>query len=43
MEGRTEEWIAALQLAALSMQGEATSQASLLASQAMTATLSTTW
>ena len=43
LEARTEGWIAALQLAALSMQGETTSPASSRASLATTAISSTTW
>ena len=43
LEGRTEGWIAALQLAALSMQGETTSPASSPVSRAMIVTSSTTW
>ena len=43
LEGRTEGWIAALQLAALSMQGETTSPASSPALPEMIVTSSTTW
>ena len=43
LEGRTEGWIAALQLAALSMQGRDDVAASSPASRAMIVTSSTTW
>ena len=43
LEARTEGWIAALQLAALSMQGQGRRRASLQVSRAMIDTSSTTW